>query len=173
MFLFRRNFEDEHLEARYPHAFMLTNWYEKWISERKDIFKRENIEYYKFAIGALQFGVAIIDHPWDIGGYVSTVKAGDELAVFTVNYGTPYKAKISARKPEIDVKRTGDAMRRLDLGEIMRTLSKLNPEFVGGGHQEAGSCTFPKEVKLTQVIRLLRLATKITIDRSLREFSTP
>ncbi len=171
VFLLRSDFGNEHLEARYPHAFMLTKWYDLWLSERKKVFEKENIEYYKFKVGSFPFGVAIIEHPWDIGGYVSTVKSGDTLIVFTINYGTPKKAKISVRKPSADSKKIGDVIRRLHLGEIMRNLSHMNPAFEGGGHQEAGSCTFPKEFKPTQVIRLLKLATKITIDKTFPEIS--
>jgi len=160
VFLLREDFSKNHLEARYPHCHLLQRWHERWLSERNRVFERGNITYLKIRVGPYTFGLAFVNHEWDIGGYVAAKKANDSPQpqyAFAVNYGVPGpRAKISARAPRDAAQRR--FVPELNLGDVMRTLSTVDPSFVGGGHEAAGSATFPKEVSEAKVTRLLKAA---------------
>ena len=137
------------MEAEYPDLALLSRWYEMWLEKRRDIFERTNITTFTFD----SFGVSIINHPWDIGGYVAVSKARDRPH-FCINYGVPHEryASISGRQ--------GNKI-KLNLAEVMKVAKELSGGAInGGGHIDACGGLVDRGLKVEDVILLLEEAVK-------------
>jgi len=134
-------------EAEYPNLALLIRWYEIWLEKRRDIFERYNITTFTFD----KFGVSIINHPWDIGGYVAATKAKDKPH-FCINYGVPHDryANISGRQ--------GSKV-KINLSQVMKIANELSGGAIsGGGHIDACGGLVDRNLKVEDVILLLEEA---------------
>jgi hypothetical protein len=135
---------DEIMQAQMPNTYMLQKWQDMYQSERSSVFKADNMIYFDFG----NFTVSIFKHRWDIGGYVSSIKAGGEgKSHFAINTGLADMIKVTGRNPGKGNDKAKLPPINLDLGATFRELG------VGGGHHQAASCGFPLGTSPTTIIR--------------------
>ena len=144
-------------EAKYPNLALLQYWKDKWVEKRNEVFK--NVTTFVIRAGVGAFGVAFVNHPWDLGGYIASIKAESSgIPFFVINRGLPEKVKISARMGNIDEKKinVNPWLRDVHLGNILSNFAVLGGEgFEGGGHEKAGAASCPKNVSNFKIVQLL------------------
>ena len=138
-------FTDKKLEVDSPYTSLLKYWFNEWIEMRREVFRSENIRY----VDVGRFNLAIINHPWDIGGWVASIKAqASNKPCFVINYGVPDDkyAKITGRNlsPDYDVGSVLDVVGSIYEGKIF-----------GGGHKEACSGLVRRDLSIEEIIRCL------------------
>jgi hypothetical protein len=127
-------------EAKYPHLALLRRWYNLWLERREEVFKSDRIVNMDFD----KFGLSIINHPWDIAGYVANVKSGSKPWI-AINYGVPGSyANLAARVREGDI----------DFNKIMKRLEAVTEgKISGGGHPMAAGGMVDKGYPIEDVIK--------------------
>ena len=151
---------DTQMEPLYPYVALLQYWKEKWLEKRREIFKRENIDFYHLTAitekgEEKRLGVAVIHHSWDIGGYVAQVK-GQDIPVVVINTGLPYPyVKLSARGPFSEASKMYSEWDFSRFFDILSTLS--GGALMGGGHAKAGAATAKRgDITVGEIMLLLR-----------------
>jgi len=129
-------------QARYPNLGLLMRWYRDWYEKRNEVFSAEYCRTYKFT----DFILPIVNHPWDIAGYVSNVKSrNSKVPAIAINYGIPSNevASLSAR--------AGSSSTDLDV--LMSILNESTKgKISGGGHPQAVGGKVDKDLDLKEVI---------------------
>jgi len=131
-------------EAKYPNLALLKRWYEVWLEKRDEVFKGNRIVNMTFD----KFYLSILNHPWDVSGYVANIKSKDAKPAVAINYGVPSEeyATLAARG--------GD---KLDV--LMALLSEKSDGLIdGGGHPQAVGGLVSKQLDVRAVINLLEEA---------------
>ena len=135
---------DKVFEARFPHIALLQRWNDEWNEKKNDVFKADNITTLSFE----HCIVCVINHPWDIHGYVANIK-GKEKACFCINYGapSPTHAVISARSP---------SKGGINLVTAFRLISESTGGVIeGGGHAVASGGSVEKTLDPQDAVALI------------------
>jgi hypothetical protein len=140
-------------QAIYPNLYMLKQWEDKFVSERSKVFQAESMQYFEFDY----FTVSVFAHPWDLGGYVASIKSRDRWkSHFAINTGLPDIIKVTGRNPGMPEKdkktSTGVPPVNLDLGATFEEIK------VGGGHHQAASGSYPRGYLVAEIIGQLNRA---------------
>lgn len=132
-------------EAQYPHLALLRRWHNTWLEKKDEIFERENIVNIDFD----SFGISIVNHPWDIAGYVANVKSGNK-PWFAINYGVPGpRANMSARSRD----------QRVNLNDAMKRLAEITEgRITGGGHAAAVGGLIDRSMSIFEVVNAIERA---------------
>ena len=135
------------LEAKYPHTALIKYWVREWREYRKEVFS----EQYMKNVSLPLFSIYFIDHPWDLGGYVASVKSKNKPAV-TINYGVPHE-KIALLHARNSSKVT------VDLNKVMKRVEELTDGKIrGGGHMVAVGGAVDRDLDKREIIKAFNQA---------------
>jgi len=122
-----------------PHVALLRFWQNMYMERRNEVFS--NLTYVDYG----DYTVAVIDHPWDIGGYVASVKAEEKPCIV-----------INTRLRKLTARGEG----KIHLGAFMKA------SFGGGGHVNAGAAEYPEGMTLERILAVLQRTWRDMVEQT-------
>jgi hypothetical protein len=112
------------LDADFPNLALVRYWYREWVEKRDQMFSEEWTKTFDFPT----FRLSITKFPWDVAGWIASVKATEQKPAFCIHINTPDSSiyAISARSRGQDL---------LKYAELL--MARFGDKITLGGHKEA------------------------------------